>query len=397
MRKQKMNSSLSKAIVLFFFSIIILLTFFFPLAGIKPEPEQKTMKEIFQSGRIKFKPILEISHDSIPNRIMAKSFSKLIQGKGKLFLSDIGVSDIKMFNQEGKFIKKFGIEGRGPGDLLSPTWMNISNDNLVVYEIGNRRFSYFSMDGKFIKIVKPKPKLKGMIYKMRALDDGRFILETTWPEASKENRDIFEWRVLNLYSFNMKFIKELYRQKERHYKYFKNPGPFRRIILPFKPTLYWDTLPGGRIVVGFSGSYQLKIIDFDKNQQTSISRDYVPQEVTRADKELRLSFKFKKNKAYGKFYKENLEFPNYKPVFKQILTDNKGHILVFVFSERDQGKFNHGIFLFDVFDSNGSFINRVNVKNQDELLLKNFTPVKGNAFWGTIDGPDVKFIKYKAM
>ncbi len=364
-----------------------------------PAPQPKTLGEIYRSGTIKFKPVLKISLDSIPDRIHAKNFSKLVQGKDKLYVSDLSLSDIKVFDLAGRFIKKFGVKGKGPADLFAPSHMCFTGDRLVVWEIGNKRFSFFSPDGKFIKV--EKPKLKGRLDYMRVLDDGRFILQLERTEANKEKKEIFEWCVLELYSRDMKYLKDVYRQKQHLYKYFKK-RPYS-LYIPFSPMLNWDVLPGGKIVVGFPEKYEIKIIYIDTGQKKVFSRDYAPVRVTEVDKESCLASRLRREggtwkRGAGKFYRDNVEFPEFKPAFKRILTDKEGHILVFDFSESDWGRIVWGAISFDVFDSNGSFINHVKIEKNEELSVGRIFPVKGNEFWCTEDDDvNIMFVKYKAM
>jgi hypothetical protein len=353
------------------FSLKLILSVFFlvlcaPLTSESPPAQQqKTLAEIYKSGEITFKPVLKISLDSFPERIPAKVLIGLTQGKDKLYVSDLRVCDVKILSLDGKFIKSFGEKGKGPSDLLAPWYMCFSKERLVVWEIQNRRFS-----------------------------------------LNEEKREIFEWRVLELYSSEMKHIKTVYRQKEHLFKYFKNPRPFRRLALPFRPQLYWAVLPGGKIVVGFSERYEIKIIDVDTGQMKVITRDYSPEKVTEADKKITLAMRSrteggKRKRGASKFVRDNIEFPKFKPAFKKIMTDHEGHILVFVYSSLDQGKIDHEARLFDVFDSNGTFVNRVKIKNDRGIDLRSVIPVGSDEFWcvetETMNDFDLIWVKYKAM
>jgi hypothetical protein len=364
--------------------------------------QRRTLKEIYKGGMIEFTPVLKISLDSIPGRIQAKTLIKLVQGTDKLYVSDLGLHDVKAFKLNGKFIKKFGIEGRGPGDLLAPSSMCISKKRLVVWEIRNRRFSFFSLAGKFIKIV--KPGLKGRLEGMKALDDGRLILELTRVEANKSKKEIFEWRVLELYSSDLVFIKEIYRQKEHRYKYFKNPRPHYRLGLPFLPRLYWDVLPGGKVATSFTAEYEIKIMDVDSGRTKTISRDHSTVKILEADKNEHLKMYFNREggvlkRGPSKFIRDNIEFPEFKPAINKIITDVDGHIIVFPFLKSDGGKSPLLAHTFDVFDSNGSFINHVKIKNNKNFTTDRVISVKNNEFWcsETDDEFDISFVKYEAM
>lgn len=389
-----------KLIPLFF--IFFLTICVFPASGSHSKGKQKTSGETYRRGTIKFKPVMKISVDSFPVDVLAKLLIAIVQKKNRLYVLDLRLCDIKVLNLEGKFIKTFGRKGKGPGDLLSPSYNCVSHDRLVIWEIGNRRFSYFSPGGKFIKI--EKPKIKGRLENMKALGDGRIVLEIQRVEGNKEKKEIFEWRVLELYSPELRYLKTVYRQKESRYKYFINPRPHRRMILPYQPRLYWDVLPGGKLVAGFSGEYQIKIIDIDSGQVKITSRAYSPVKVTEIDKKMylanHLNYKGGKLKrGASKFVRDNIEFPPFKPAYKKIITDYEGHILVFGYSAFDQGKSDFLANSFDVFDSNGAFVNHVKFEDNQEFHIEKVVPVSGDEFWclETEDEFDLIFVKYKAM
>jgi hypothetical protein len=366
----------------------------------QPKQQQKTLGEIYRTGSIKFKPVLKISHDTFPENILSKTLISLVQKEDRLYVLDLRLCDVKILNLNGQFIKSFGSKGKGPTDMLSPYLTCFSKDRLVVWEIGNRRFSFFSPGGKFLKI--EKPKIKGRLNNMKAFEDGRIILELERVEANKENKQIFEWLVLELYSSELKHLKTLYRQKESRFKYFLK-GPYHRLRLPYRLELYWDVLIGAKIVVGFSEKYEIKIMDIDTGQTKSISRAYSPVKITEADKKEYLEYfkdEGKQQKRHvNKFIRNNVEFPPFKPVFKNIITDNEGHILVFIFSSLDQGKSRYIANTFDVFDSSGTFVNNVKIEGNMELNIVKVISVSGNAFWftETENDSDVVYVKYEAM
>ncbi len=365
-----------------------------------------TLKEIYRSGTIIFKPVMKISPDTFPENVPGHTLVDLILVKDKIYVLDVRLSDVKMLSSTGAFIKSFGEKGRGPGDLLAPTRICLSKNRLVVWESRNRRFSFFSLDGTYIKSV--KPKVKGFMRDMKSLEDGRIILEFEQVEADKENRKIDEWRVLELFSSEMKHIKTLYRGRERICKYFKK-GPARRLRLPFRPIMSWDVLPGNKIVLGYSEKYEIKILDVDTGVTKLITRDYSPERVTEADKELIFAGGVnidsgKPQKGAGKFYRKNAEFPEFKPAFKKIITDIEDNILVFFYASPQESENNSlGERRFDAFDSNGNYIGPVLLEGKAGINVFNLTSVRNNEFFCYEEespDPDASmdfiFVKYKA-
>lgn len=64
---------------------------------------------------------------------------------------DVGNVCFYVFSNDGTFVRKIGRKGQGPGELLNPLYFDTGADgSLYVYEMGNRRISIFSKEGKFI-------------------------------------------------------------------------------------------------------------------------------------------------------------------------------------------------------------------------------------------------------
>jgi len=70
--------------------------------------------------------------------------------KNMFLVADRGNSCIKVFNQSGPFLYKFGKEGNQDGQFNFPQGMLVdSSNNLLVCDSGNNRVQQFSLDGRF--------------------------------------------------------------------------------------------------------------------------------------------------------------------------------------------------------------------------------------------------------
>jgi DNA-binding beta-propeller fold protein YncE len=62
---------------------------------------------------------------------------------------------VKVFNNNGNYVRTIGRKGQGPQDLYGPNYITFSpGGDLLVYELGNRRLQWFSPDGKNKHILK---------------------------------------------------------------------------------------------------------------------------------------------------------------------------------------------------------------------------------------------------
>jgi len=69
---------------------------------------------------------------------------------GLYYVADNGNDRIAVFDGDGNFVRAFGSEGQGPGEMQSPVWVDVKDGVATVRE---RRISRFRTDGTFIDTV----------------------------------------------------------------------------------------------------------------------------------------------------------------------------------------------------------------------------------------------------
>ena len=74
--------------------------------------------------------------------------------KDNLYVLDGNNYRVLVFDPNGKFVRKIGKQGGGPGELLAPVGMAITTaGQLVVADLGRRAYSIFKTDGTYVKNV----------------------------------------------------------------------------------------------------------------------------------------------------------------------------------------------------------------------------------------------------
>jgi len=73
---------------------------------------------------------------------------------GNIYVSDQKRHAVMCFDSSGKFIRKIGQQGQGPGDFSTPGAIFVTKDHLVVREIENSRFQYLDLEGKYLRSFK---------------------------------------------------------------------------------------------------------------------------------------------------------------------------------------------------------------------------------------------------
>ena len=395
-----MNSSKIKT------KLLWLVVFLFPgssfhLASV-PLKTEKPLKEIYHSGKIEFVPVLKITRDSFPEHVDLNLLVGFCKWKDYIYAADARMGDIKILTASGNFKGCFGQKGKGPGDMYLPYFLTFSGNNLLVWESGNRRFSIFNPQGKFIRHA--QPKYRGRVKDIKSLDDGRIIIER---EASGWVKNEFiQLFGLELFSKEFKYIKELYEKRILRNIFLRKPNR-SNLNQPFPNDVSWDVLPGNKIVIGYSEKYQIEILDPSTGATKRFSHTYTPVKVTEADKKFFFDSIIssgpsgRMKRGADRFTRTHTKFPEYKPAFKKIITDCQGNILVFLYTNNGKGESMLNAKCFDAFDADGNFINHVKIVSEGELYIYKVISEKENVFWAISesadDDMDSEIIKYKVQ
>lgn len=99
----------------------------------------------------------------------------VVSHEGQLFVSDGQENAVRVYDDEGSFVRTIGREGAGPGIFESIGALHVdSRGRLLVADPSQMRVSAFSIDGELYSTYQ-LPQIYG-IDQMAELSDGRFVL-----------------------------------------------------------------------------------------------------------------------------------------------------------------------------------------------------------------------------
>jgi len=104
-----------------------------------------------KEGKLKLELIYEWSSEDEmdENKIFYEPKDIVINSKGEIYILE--ANWIKVFDRSGKHLRTMGGAGQGPGNLLDPHTLEVdSENNIVVYDYGNRRIQILSSKGDFL-------------------------------------------------------------------------------------------------------------------------------------------------------------------------------------------------------------------------------------------------------
>ena len=270
-----------------------------------------------------------------------KSFSEVsnfvVDDEMILYALDFKDRKVKVFDEAGRFVRSFGKQGQGPGELQMPAGIHLTpSHELIVEDALGRKLVYLTKEGTFIKEISLADRM-GLVNILIG-PNGNFLGRELKLEGQKM---FFELKKLD------PELKSLFSLDQIEFSP-PIPGSGNKINLMDMLSLYqFDS--SGRIYYGRNLDYEIKVYTPDGVHVKSIRKDYEPQKVTKEDIEEILD---RIPDTGGFNSREMFEFPKLFPPYQFFTLDEKGRIFVRTWKK---GK-NKGEFIYDVFDAEGMYI-----------------------------------------
>lgn len=248
-----------------------------------------------------------------------------------LFALDHSAMNIKIFDKDGNFVRTFGKKGQGPGEFIRPFSLSVtSQDEIVIYDLVNRRFSFYSKDGQFIKDLSTAK----FSFTSPRIDSKGNILAITI-ERDREN-PVYD---LRKYDSSLNYVCS----------YVNIPIPDPLIYNLYRPSMKWTLSEEDNIIFGYPEKYEFHIFNPEGDEIMKIEKEFTPNDITQEHIELA-------KKAALRFSGEmKLEIPPHYPAYSYISVDENNFIFVQTYYEVNDVLES----FYDVFDSDGKYINKI--------------------------------------
>ncbi len=357
-------------------------------AGAPQEP--KTLADLYKTGSVRFVPEITITDEAMGGKEYFSGPGDMAVGSdGRVFLCDRKSNHIKVFDSAGRFRGTIGKAGQGPGDFNYPAEVEYAAGRLYVRELMNMRLSVLDPEGKYLLSI-PIDFGAGSWQKIRALPDGRLVVEKE--KVDRGNLEAPQVMALDLYSKDLVFLKRLYEREIRKNRYVTEPISIN-VPIPYPAVVHWEVTADGCLVVGYSGNYEVELIDPDRGKTPLLTGSYTPVVVTEAEKEaffrglvfgtLGPAGESPLRKGAPDWVVKTTQFPRFKPAFSGLLVDGEGNIWVRAYpsAPKDPSR-------FDAFDPKGRFLGRVAIRDG---LVPYYTAMRPGGFWGLAIGEDEEY------
>ncbi len=262
-----------------------------------------------------------------------------VDGEERLYILDGKEVHIKIFDRNGNYIKTIGRKGQGPGEIGFPRNVFITSQNeVMVTDSRNRRLTFFSFEGQFIKS-SATTQVNLLVTKIDSKGNIIGIEVVREEESQKHELKKFDSDLNFLYSFDSSSLQD------------------SRSLNPFMPPLRWDIDKNDMIICGWPKTYEINIFSPEGILLRKIEKDYEPLEITKEDKE-----------RSGKMPPGiEVSYPKHHAAYWRLIVDDEFRIYCMTW-EKGSEEFEY---YYDVFDSEGKYIGKIPLHQRTEVIKKN--------------------------
>ncbi len=283
--------------------------------------------------------------EGVEDFVFSQIKSVQVDEEENIYVADSKEVCVKVFDKNGKHIRTFGKKGQGPGEIQFPLRMHVfAGKEILIYDTGNWRLSFFSLDGKFLREI---PIVK-------------YDFERTIPD-SKGNI------ITHLTYRRDKLVNEIK-------KFDSNLNPLLTIktveveIIPYvidmvSPNFNVRVMTNDNIAWGYPIDFRYEIVVFSPEGKTmrKIVKDYDPVKITDEEKEEMIKARFG-NRTIPSEYK--LKFPKSHFPYYYFMCGDEGRIYVRTYEQDNEGNFR-----YDVFSPEGRYIAKFYFPKLDLICL----------------------------
>ena len=300
---------------------------------------------------------------------------------GNIYIYDLADAFIKAYSPEGKFLRKIGGRGQGPGEIQRPDGVSFGftpDEKLFFTEFirGHPWITFMELTGEFSRVLKFEIKELFGVDRAVSLRDGSFLAKLSFPGRPEKRKDYF------FYSSPMELV--ILSPKGRIISRIIKTSYFTRISyigdgadspLPFTPRFLWCPFKNNMVIFTDGLSTRLKVYDYKgkliKEIDTPLSE---PEKVTKNDlDEWREERKrgFRDKAWYNRFgrviekYKKSIY--EKRPNLNRIYLTPEENILISGLWDDEVQKINHWLL-----DENGNALAKIGAEFSYLVISKHF-------------------------
>jgi hypothetical protein len=251
---------------------------------------------------------------------------------GRIAVANSGSNTIRLYDEQGQFLREVGGEGDGPGEFRSIVALErFGGDSLAAYDWRSKRVSLFTGEGDFVRTIRLHQPGVEPIFGAHPLRDGSLVVGTMWGSPMlgrdfatglhRSQQPVFRYGSTGelLDTVGLFPGLENYVHQDRSVGY----APFGHIttIDVFDDLVYVGT--GDRMEVrAYSPAGDLERIIRGPRLDLTVSQELIAQYREQTLEEI----SDPNMRARGEARLRELEYPKYRPAYVEILVDASGNL-----------------------------------------------------------------------
>lgn len=209
---------------------------------------------------------------------------------GNIYVYDQVDVCIKVYSSEGKFLRKIGGQGQGPGEIQRADGVSFGfapDEKLFFTEFfgGHPWMTFMELTGEFIRVLKFELKVFFGVGSAESLPDGSFLVEFAISGKPEKIKDYFLYRSpieLVLLGLDGKMISKI--KTTNYFTRISSVGDGADSPLPFTPVFSWSLFKDNTVLFSDGLSPRFEVYDYSGKRVGEIVTPLPqPKKVTKKD------------------------------------------------------------------------------------------------------------------
>ncbi len=309
-----------------------------------------------------------------------QTWALVSDAQGRFYLVDGKAQTVSLFDKNGRFLKRIGGAGRGPAEFVWPAAAIISRDSLLVWDIAQRRMSWFLLDGTHVRD-RLIPAM-GNTQRMRMHPDGGVVAQVG-PTFKSPPDSLNGLARLIWIDPNTGSQRELARWRDTLANVAAVSSNSSAVAaVPFGPRSSWELTSSGRLLLTHGTQYLVASLP-DSPGEKPYSRRYRPVALTSRERDSAAQ----KVAGYAPALRGQVRLPRTKPAIEDLQLSEDGCLWIKVNGPaQPEGQ------RWELFDQERQWVSTVLIPTAFRVMHVSAT----NIYFVTRDSLDLEMVGYIA-
>jgi hypothetical protein len=270
-----------------------------------------------------------------------------VDGRNRVHIYESAEGVIKVFGEDGRFLRAIGRKGQGPGEFVQAGYLGFCPDGrLLITDYQNRRTSFFGPEGDFLSSYQWTKNISVPLLIL----DGAYVIQEGFYDQNKSK--LF----LKTYNFEGAELKHWGEFVFSEMKQLIRGQTAITVSIPYSPSSVLTGDPTLRRVYHcLNDKYLIEVFDADGRIFRKMDRPYELPPFTDADKS-EYTARTGGSAQVMEIYKD-MPWPKVKTVTERMICDDRGFLWVATNETKNEDK--RKLTAYDIFDTEGRYDARV--------------------------------------